>query len=98
MIKSAKKDLSMISVMALWRICHSVGTSYLTKTFSKAVTINMAIPDNIHLWDCKSWVLHETDWKCLQVFHTKTIRKILGVNTTHVENLHSTNTQVLSQF
>ena len=55
-----------------------------------------AIP--VNLLGCESWALKETDWKCLQVFHTKAIRKILCSSMTQVEHLRITNTQILNEF
>ena len=36
----------------------------------------LVIPINLLFWRSKTWALKESDWKSLQVFHTKEIRKI----------------------
>ena len=58
----------------------------------------LAIPVNLLLWGSETWALKETDWRSLQVFHTKAIRKILGISMTQVEHQRITNTQILRTF
>ena len=52
------------------------------------------IPVNILLWGSETWALKETDWKSLQVFHTKAVRKILRISMTEVEHQRITNTKI----
>eukprot|EP00978_Attheya_sp_CCMP212_P037242 scaffold174172_cov56-Attheya_sp.AAC.1 len=47
--------------------------------------IYLAIPINLVLWGVESWALTETSMKKLSVFHTRSIRTILQINMTEVQ-------------
>ena len=58
----------------------------------------LAIPINLLLWGSETWALKDSDWKSLQVFHTKAIRNILRISMTEVEQQRITNTKMLCDF
>eukprot|EP00978_Attheya_sp_CCMP212_P012017 scaffold29800_cov23-Attheya_sp.AAC.1 len=60
--------------------------------------IYLAIPINLVLWGVESWALTERCYKKLQVFHTRSIRSILQINMTQVEEERITNHQILKRI
>ena len=57
-----------------------------------------AIPVNLALWGCKSWALHETLLKNLEVFYHRSIHRILGISITQVIDKHITNDSIRMRF
>ena len=60
--------------------------------------IYMAIPMNLLLWGCETWALKASDWRFLQVFHSKAIRRILNISMTEVQAQHISNSEVYKEF
>ena len=69
---------------------------YLSLTTKKM--LYLAIPVNLLLWGCETWTLKAADYRKLQVFHTKSIRKILGIGMTEVQESRITNDTILRKF
>eukprot|EP00978_Attheya_sp_CCMP212_P025434 scaffold81767_cov26-Attheya_sp.AAC.1 len=62
------------------------------------VWLYLALPVNTLLWGCESWAISAEAARRLESFHTKSIRKILGVTMWNVEALRITNKQILKEF
>jgi hypothetical protein len=62
------------------------------------VWLYLALRVNTLLWGCESWVISAEATRRLESFHTKSIRKILGVSMCNVEALIITNKQILKEF
>jgi hypothetical protein len=62
------------------------------------VWLYLALPVNTLLWGCESWAISAEAMRSLETFHTKSIRKILGVSMWNVQALRVTNEQVREEF
>eukprot|EP00978_Attheya_sp_CCMP212_P033214 scaffold133070_cov20-Attheya_sp.AAC.1 len=60
---------------ALWKYFRCKQVSLTAKRL-----IYLAIPINLVLWGAESWAISEKSMKKLSVFHTRSIRAILGIN------------------
>ena len=60
--------------------------------------IFLAIPINILLWGCESWVLRTSLLKKLEVFPHRRFRRIIGISMTEVKNKCITNETVRRSF
>eukprot|EP00978_Attheya_sp_CCMP212_P033890 scaffold139107_cov45-Attheya_sp.AAC.2 len=57
--------------------------------------IYLAIPINLVLWGTESWAINEESMQTLSVFHTRSIRAILGINIYQVQEYRITNESIL---
>ena len=62
------------------------------------VWLYLSLPVNTLLWGCESWTMTARSIKALESFHTKSIRKILGISMLNVEALRITNEMVRKEF
>ena len=60
--------------------------------------IFLAIPINLLIWGCESWVLRTSLMKKLEVFLHRSIRRILGTSMIKVKDQHITNKTVRMKF
>jgi hypothetical protein len=60
--------------------------------------IYLAIPINLVLWGAESWAISEKSMEKLSVFHTRSIRAILGINIYQVQEHHITNESILERI
>eukprot|EP00978_Attheya_sp_CCMP212_P032226 scaffold124663_cov50-Attheya_sp.AAC.1 len=60
--------------------------------------IYLAIPINLVLWGVESWALTEASMKKLSVFHTRSIRTILQINMTEVQEKRIRNEKILEMI
>jgi hypothetical protein len=60
--------------------------------------IYLAIPINLVLWGVESWALTEVSMKKLSVFHTRSIRTILQINMTEVQEKRIRNEKILEMI
>jgi len=81
------------AVGALNSLWNSQAVSIETK-----VKMYLAIPVNLLLWNSESWSGNSTDLQQIDVFHHKTIRRILGINMADVKEHHITNESIRRQF
>ena len=81
------------AVGALTPLWKSPAVSIETK-----IKLYLAIPVNLVLWNCETWSGNTTDLNRIDIFHHKTIRRILGINMTDVEKQHITNEKLRGMF
>ena len=62
------------------------------------VWLYLSLPVNTLLWGCESWSMTDRSIRALEAFHTKSIRKILGISMMNVEALKITNEMVRREF
>eukprot|EP00978_Attheya_sp_CCMP212_P039433 scaffold204944_cov26-Attheya_sp.AAC.1 len=60
--------------------------------------IYLAIPINLVLWGAESWALTDKSVKKLSVFHTRSIRTILQINISEVQEKRITNEEILEKI
>ena len=60
--------------------------------------IYQAIPINLLLWGCESWILTKVLISKLEVFHNRCIRSILNIKWDEVRDLKITNEQIRKKF
>ena len=60
--------------------------------------IFLAIPINLLLWGCESWVLRKSLLKNIEVFLQRSIRRILAIIVTQVKDQHIANETVRMLF
>eukprot|EP00978_Attheya_sp_CCMP212_P029197 scaffold103061_cov42-Attheya_sp.AAC.1 len=60
--------------------------------------IYLAIPINLVLWGAESWAISEKSMEKLSVFHTRSIRAILGINIYQVQEHRITNESILERI
>jgi hypothetical protein len=53
-----------------------------------------AIVVNLLLWGCESWALKEEDRRCIEVFHTRCLRRMLNITIYDVMEQHISNDDV----
>eukprot|EP00978_Attheya_sp_CCMP212_P014253 scaffold36239_cov78-Attheya_sp.AAC.1 len=77
---------------------HLWGNKHIKKGIE--VWLYLALPVNTLLWGCKSWAITSAKaTRLLESFHTKSIRKILGMTMWNaVEALRISNEQILEEF
>jgi hypothetical protein len=62
------------------------------------VSIFKAIPLNLLLWGCETWALRESLLDTLDVFLHRSIRRILGITITQVQDEHIKNSSIRKTF
>ena len=62
------------------------------------VLIFKAIPLNLLLWGCETWALRESHLNSLDVFLHRSIRRILGITITQVQDEHIKNESIRKTF
>ena len=60
--------------------------------------IYLAIPINLVLWGVESWALTESSMRKLSVFHTRSVRSILQINMTEVQEKRIRNEKILEMI
>eukprot|EP00978_Attheya_sp_CCMP212_P037002 scaffold171651_cov63-Attheya_sp.AAC.2 len=60
--------------------------------------IYLAIPINLVLWGAESWALTDKSMKKLSVFHMRSIRTILQINMSEVQEKRITNDEILEKI
>jgi hypothetical protein len=85
-----KATVQMNELRHLWR----------NKNVKKDIKVWMylSLPVNTLLWGCESWTMTAQSIRILESFHTKSIRKILGISMLNVEALKITNIMVRREF
>lgn len=62
------------------------------------VKLFLAIPVNLALWNCETWLGNNMDLKLLNIFVHKTIRRILGISMVRIRDEHISNAQLCTMF